>query len=197
MNNLEKKYKKDVVPKLKKQFLIGNDLAVPRVEKVVVNAGLGKGLQEKSFAEHVTKTLRRITGQNPVLTKAKKSIASFKIRQGMVIGAKVTLRGNRMYDFVEKLIKVSLPRVRDFRGLTVGSFDRKGNFTIGVAEHIIFPEIKADEVEKLHGLEIVVHTTARNDQEGYALLKFLGFPFKDDIQEKGKTKKKKKRSTEE
>ena len=176
--------KTEVNPELKKVLEIKNDMMVPKIEKVVLNVGVGKSLQDKSYTDHVVETLRRITGQQPVLTKARKSISSFKIREGMVVGVKVTLRGQKMYDFLEKLIKVSLPRVRDFRGLSVKSFDRQGNFTIGVKEHLIFPEINPDEVEKIHGLEIIVTTTASDRREGYWLLKLMGFPFSDEYKEK-------------
>lgn len=176
--NLSELYKKQVIPQLKEEFGYKNTLAVPRLEKVVLNVGLSKGLKDKAFIETAESTLTRITGQKPVPTKAKKSISNFKIREGMVIGMKVTLRGKKMYDFVEKLIKVTLPRVRDFRGLDLKSIDPHGNLTIGIKEHIAFPEIKVDEIERVHGLELTVVTTAKNKKEGRALLKALGFPFK-------------------
>lgn len=176
----------EVNPELVAKLGIGNKMIIPKIDKVIVNVGIGRSLQDKSFTDHVKETLRRATGQQPVLTKAKKSISAFKIREGMSIGMKVTLRGQKMYDFVERLIKVSLPRVRDFRGLSVKSFDQQGNFTIGVKEHLIFPEINADEVEKIHGLEIIISTTARNDYQAYWLLKLIGFPFKDEVKEKVK-----------
>ena len=178
--NLSEYYKKKVVPEMKKQFNYKNDLQVPKLEKVVLNAGLSKGLKDASFMETVENTLSRISGQKPLKTKAKKSISNFKIRQGMVIGMKVTLRGRRMYDFVEKLIKVTLPRVRDFRGLALNMLDTNGNLNIGIKEHIAFPEIKADEIEKLHGLEIAIVSTEKSKTEGQALFAALGFPFKAD-----------------
>ena len=176
--NLKEFYQKKVVQILKQEFGFKNDFQVPKVEKVVINAGLGKGLKDATFIDNVESTLTRITGQKPLKTKAKKSISNFKIRQGMVIGLKVTLRGKRMYDFVEKLIKITLPRVRDFRGLPLESIDKKGNLNIGIKEHIAFPEIKADEIEKLHGLEIALVSSAKTREEGEALFKALGFPFK-------------------
>jgi large subunit ribosomal protein L5 len=172
-------YQKKIIAELKKQFGYKNDLQVPKIEKVVINVGLGKGIKDANFIDNVESTLLRITGQKPIKTKAKKSISNFKIRQGMVIGMKVTLRGKRMYDFVAKLVKVTLPRVRDFRGLTSKAIDKEGNFNIGIKEHLAFPEIKADEIEKLHGLEIAIVTTAKTREEGKALLFALGFPFKD------------------
>lgn len=177
---LNEYYKTKIVPELKKQFNYKNAMQVPKLEKVVLNAGLSKGLKDASFIETVESTLTRITGQKPLRTKAKKSISNFKIRQGMVVGMKVTLRGKRMYDFVEKLVKVTLPRVRDFRGLSTAILDKNGNLNIGIREHIAFPEIKADEIEKLHGLEIAIVTTAKNKVESQALFAALGFPFKSE-----------------
>ena len=175
----QEKFKKKIIPELKKQFGLKNDLEVPKIEKVVLNVGLGKSLKDANFLDNVESTLMRITGQKPIKTKAKKSISNFKIRKGMVIGMKVTLRGQRMYDFLEKLVDVVLPRVRDFRGLTAKAIDQGGNLNIGIKEHLAFPEIKADEIEKLHGLEIAVVTTAKNREEGRALLTAFGFPFKE------------------
>jgi large subunit ribosomal protein L5 len=179
--NLKEIYQKKAVPELKKQFGYKNDLQVPKLEKAVLNVGLGKGIKDASFIENAESTLLRITGQKPLKTKAKKAISNFKIRQGMVIGLKVTLRGQRMWDFVEKLIKVTLPRVRDFRGLDLKALDKKGNLNIGIKEHLAFPEIKVDEIEKLHGLEIAIVTTAKTKEEGAALFVALGFPFKEAI----------------
>jgi large subunit ribosomal protein L5 len=179
--NLTEYYKKKAVPELKEQFKYKNSLQVPKLEKVVLNAGLSKGLKDASLIEAIESTLSRISGQKPLKTKAKKSISNFKIRKGMVIGMKVTLRGKRMYDFVEKLIKVTLPRVRDFRGLSLDILDKNGNLNIGIKEHTAFPEIKADEIEKLHGLEIAIVTTAKSKKEGQALFTALGLPFKADI----------------
>jgi len=178
--NLKEYYQKQVVPELKKEFEYKNDNQVPKLEKVILNVGLGKGLKDASFIENVESTLTRITGQKPVKTLAKKSISNFKIREGMVIGMKVTLRAQRMYDFVDKLIKVTFPRTRDFRGLSVKAVDKKGNLNIGIREHIAFPEIKADEIERLHGLEVAVVNTAKTREEGLTLFKALGFPFKEE-----------------
>lgn len=177
---LREKYQKQVVPKLKEVFKYPSVMAVPNINKVVVNVGAGRVLQDPKYLEVIEDNLRRITGQQPVKTKAKKSISSFKIRQGMVIGFKVTLRGQRMWDFIEKLVNIALPRVRDFRGLDRKGFDKHGNYTLGFKEYINFPEIRSDEIEKVHGLEITITTTAKTDAEGYALLDLLGFPFKKD-----------------
>lgn len=176
--NLKEKYKKEIIPEMKKIFGYKNDLAVPSLEKIVVNVGVGKNLKEPNFIEAVEKTLIRITGQRPVKTKARKSISGFKIREGLVIGLVVTLRGQRMYDFTQKLINVTLPRVRDFRGLPEKSIDGRGNLSIGFKEYICFPEIRPDEVEKLHGLEVSIATTAKSHKEGLGLFKLLGFPFR-------------------
>jgi len=178
MKRLDEQYKKDVVPKLQEKFGYKNNLAVPKLSKVVLNVGIGPGLKDSDYLESVKQLLSRISGQQSVETRAKKAIASFKIREGMIVGVKVTLRGQRMYDFIEKLIHVTLPRVRDFRGLDPKNFDGQGNYSIGFKEHVAFPEIRSDEVEKIYGLEVNIATTATNDEEGYELLKLLGFPFK-------------------
>ncbi len=177
--SLKEKYKKDTLAKMKKDFGYKNDLSVPRIDKVTLNIGLGKSLNNKEYASIGEKTLLRITGQKPVFTKAKKSISAFKIREGMVVGAKVTLRGKRMYDFLDKLIHITFPRVRDFRGIDAEHkhLDKKGGFSYGFKEHIVFPEIKTDEVEHIHGLEVAISTTAKTKAECYFLLKYLGFPF--------------------
>lgn len=176
---IKEKYEKEVVPQLMEKFSWRNKMAVPKILKVTVNIGAGRGLQDAKFFELVENTLVRITGQKPAPTKAKKSISAFKIREGQVIGYKVTLRGNRMFDFLNKLIHVSLPRVRDFHGLDSSKLlDRQGNLTIGFKEHIVFPEIRSDEVERLHGLEICISTSAKKREEGVELFKLLGFPFK-------------------
>lgn len=180
MNSLKEKYLKEVTPEMKERLGGKNNLAVPRLEKVIINVGTGRAIREPKFIDVVVNTLTRITGQKPVLTKAKKSISNFKIRKGMTVGAKVTLRGKRMYDFIEKLIKVSLPRVRDFRGLSPQAVTAQGNLSIGFKEHTVFPEIKSDEVEALHGLEVNIATTAKTKKEGIMLLKLLGFPFQDE-----------------
>jgi large subunit ribosomal protein L5 len=181
MNNLRTKYLQEVVPKMKQDCLLKNDNEVPRLEKVVINAGIGKALKDERFMDIVSHTLTQISGQKPAKMRAKKSIAAFKIREGMTVGMKVTLRGRRMYDFVEKLIHVVLPRVRDFRGISPSSMDGNGNVSIGVKEHIVFPEINPEEVDRLHGLEVAISTTAGNNTLGFKLLKEIGFPFKDDV----------------
>lgn len=175
---LRELYKKEIVPRMKEKFGYKNNLAVPRLDKAVVNVGFGRHAKEKKYIENIEKNLAKITGQKPVLTKAKKSVASFKVREGMTIGAKVTLRGARMHDFVEKLINISFPRTRDFRGISEKSVDKSGNLTVGFREHLAFPEISADDVENVHGLEVCISTTAKTRDEGLELLKYLGFPFK-------------------
>ncbi len=181
---LKELYKKQIIPKVKKKFGYKNDLAVPKLNKVVVNVGFGRHTKEKDYIEKVESSLARITGQRSVPTKAKKSISAFKVRQGMTIGAMVTLRGQRMYDFVEKLIHVSFPRIRDFRGISERQVDREGNLTVGFREHLAFPEIRADEVDNVHGLEVTVVTTTKTQEEGLELLKLMGFPFKHEESEK-------------
>lgn len=173
-------YKKEVVPKLKESLGYKNILAVPVLRSVTLNVGLGPGLKDAKFLETAEKTLIRITGQRPVKTKARKSISTFKIREGMVVGMKVTLRGKRMWDFLEKLFYVSLPRVRDFRGLSVKAFDGQGNYSIGFKEHLAFPEVRSEEIEVLHGLQVTISTTAKNNEEAKALLTHLGLPLKKD-----------------
>lgn len=179
MANLKEVYQKKMVPKLMKELKLSNKLAAPKVRKIVLNIGLSKAISDKKIADVAVATLTRITGQKPVLTKAKKSISNFKIREGMVVGAMVTLRGPRMYDFLEKLVKVSIPRMRDFHGLDPKKgFDKNGNFSIGLSEHIIFPEIGSGEVENIHGLEVTIKTTAKDKAEAKLLLTQIGLPFK-------------------
>jgi large subunit ribosomal protein L5 len=181
MSRLEERYKKELRGQLQKTLELGNVMAVPKVEKVVLNIGIGKATQDKQWIELATSILERITGQKPVTTKAKKSISNFKVREGMVVGAKVTLRGEKMYDFLDKLINVTFPRLRDFFGLELKKgFDKNGNYTIGLKEHIVFPEIGMDDVEKTHGLEVTVVTSAKNRKDSLELLKVLGFPFQKD-----------------
>ena len=172
-------YKDVVAPALKEQFGYANIMQVPKIEKVTVNVGYGRQAKDKAYIENVDNTLRMITGQKPVHNKAKKSISNFKIREGMEIGASVTLRGARMYEFLYRLINLTFPRVRDFRGISPKSFDKQGNYSFGLRENIAFPEINADAIEKIHPLEIVVTTTAGNKEEGFALLEKLGFPFQE------------------
>lgn len=173
-------YKTSVVPALKERFSLTNALQVPRITKVTLNVGVGKSLKDSGVLAVVEESLTRITGQRPVKTKAKKSIASFKIRKGMVVGFSVTLRKKRMVDFLEKLVSVALPRVRDFRGLDPKAVDRAGNLSIGFRENLSFPEIKSDEIERTHGLEVSITTTAKNREQGLALFTLLGFPLKKE-----------------
>jgi len=177
---LQEKYKKKIIPAMKEKFGYSNIMEVPRLNKIVVNVGFGRHVKEKAFIDSIISGLTRITGQKPIQTKAKKSISSFKVRKGMVIGACVNLRGWRMNDFADKLINISFPRIRDFRGLSDKAVDRNGNLTVGFKEHLAFPEIKADEVENIFGLEICLATTAKNREEGLELFKQLGFPFKKE-----------------
>ncbi|HLD60805.1 MAG TPA: 50S ribosomal protein L5 [Patescibacteria group bacterium] len=174
---LYQKYKKEVVPALQKELGYKNVMEVPRVSKVVVNAGIGRFIKEANFIENVEKTLAKITGQKPVRTKAKQSISNFKIREGQEIGVMVTLRGPRMYQFLERLVNVTFPRVRDFHGISDKGFDRQGNYTIGFKENVAFPEVKMEEIEKIHGLQLIINTNAKDKESGKALLKHLGFPF--------------------
>jgi len=177
MNRLKAKYNKEIIPQMQSRFGFKNKLSVPKVAKVVLNVGISSARGDDKFRELVAKTLSRISGQKPVFTKAKSSISAFKIREGQIIGAKITLRGKRMYTFLDKLVSLTLPNVRDFRGLSDKSFDKNGNFTIGFKEYLPFPEINPDEVENIHGLEVCISTTAGSKEEGFALLSLLGFPF--------------------
>ena len=175
--NLKETFNKEIVPQLKETLGLDNVMAVPRVTKIVVNMGVGEAAIDKKHLESAQNDLQAITGQKPVVTKARKSVASFKIRDGWPIGCKVTLRGKRMYDFLERLIHIAIPRERDFRGLSIKSFDGQGNYTMGIKEHIIFPEIDYDKVQKIRGMDISITTSAKNDEEGLSLLKELNFPF--------------------
>lgn len=178
MKSIAAKNKSEIFAALQQELGYTNVNAVPRLDKVIVNAGLSKSIMDTAYTDVALDVLKRITGQQPVKTLAKKSISNFKIRQGMVVGAKVTLRCARMYAFVQRLVHVALPRVRDFQGLDPSAFDGQGNYSIGFSEHIMFPEISSDEVEKIVGLEVNIVTTAQGDKEGLALLRLLGFPFK-------------------
>ena len=178
MSILKEKYHAEVRPALMEHFSYKNILEVPRLEKVVINMGIGEGKENPKFLEAAAKELALIAGQKPVITKAKKSVASFKLREGMSIGCKVTLRGERMYDFVSKLINVALPRVRDFRGVSPKAFDGRGNYTLGLKEQIIFPEINYDQVERMQGMDITIVTNAKTDEEAKELLRKMGMPFK-------------------
>jgi len=177
MTQLKEKYIKEVIPAMQEKFGYQNSMAVPKMEKVTINVGISASKKDDKHQELVEKTLTRITGQKPVMTKARQAISAFKIRQGNVVGAKVTLRSERMYDFVSKLINITLPRVRDFRGINPKSVDRAGNLNIGFKEHIAFAEIDPSEVEMLHGLEVAITTSAKNYEEGFELFRLLGVPF--------------------
>lgn len=177
-SRLNARYKAEIVPALMKRFGFKNPMAVPKVAKVVVNIGLGEASQNIKLLDVAAVELGQITGQKPVITRAKKSISNFKIRKGMPIGCCVTLRGDRMYEFLDRLVNVVLPRVRDFRGLPANSFDGRGNYTMGLKDQLVFPEIDYTRVDKIKGMNITVNTTARNDEEGRELLKLLGVPFR-------------------
>lgn len=177
-NRLKAKYDQEVTPKLVEQFDYSSVMAVPKLDKIVINMGVGDAVANSKNLDKAVDELTLISGQKPVITYAKKSVAAFRLREGMPIGCKVTLRGRRMYDFLDKLINVSLPRVRDFQGVSSRSFDGRGNYTLGVKEQLIFPEVSYDDVEKVRGMDIVIVTTANTDEEGHALLKELGMPFR-------------------
>ncbi len=177
-SRLRQKYQKEVLPALMKEFELTNPMAAPRVHKVVVNMGIGEATQNAKLLEPAAAELAQITGQKPVITKAKKSIAAFKVREGMPIGVMVTLRGDRMYEFLDRLMNVALPRVRDFRGVSTKSFDGRGNYTLGLREQLIFPEIDYSKVEKLKGMNVTIVTSARNDDQARSLLKHMGMPFR-------------------
>lgn len=178
MARLKEKYRKELAPKLLKDLQLGNVMRVPKVEKVVVNMGVGEAIQNSKLLESAVEELGNITGQKPVITKAKKSIAGFKLREGMPIGCMVTLRQKRAYEFLDRLINIALPRVRDFKGVSPKAFDGRGNYTLGITEQIIFPEIELDKIAKIGGLNISIVTTAQTDEEGRALLTELGMPFR-------------------
>ena len=178
VSRLKDKYQKEVVPALIEKFGYKNKMQVPKLEKVTIKMGLGEAVQNPKAVDAAVNDLKVITGQKPVVTRAKKSVAAFKLRAGMQIGAKVTLRGQRMYDFVDKLVNVVLPRVRDFRGVSLKSFDGRGNYTLGIKEQIIFPEIDYDKVDKVRGMDVTFVTTAKNDEEAGELLRLLGMPFR-------------------
>ena len=178
MNRLNQKYKETVVPALMKQFNYKSVMEVPYIDKVVINIGVGDAIANSKALDDAVAELAAITGQAPVITKAKKSIANFKVREGMPIGCKVTLRREKMYDFLDKLMNISLPRVRDFRGVSDTSFDGRGNYTLGIKEQIIFPEIDYDKIDKVRGMDVVIVTTAKTNEEAKALLTEMGMPFK-------------------
>jgi large subunit ribosomal protein L5 len=177
---LKERYYNEVIPALKKSLNMSNIMEVPRIQKVVVNIGLGEALENAKALDAAVSDLTQITGQKPVVTKARVSIANFKLREGRSIGAKVTLRGERMWSFLDRLMNIALPRVRDFRGISPDAFDGRGNYTLGLREQLVFPEIEYDKIDKLRGLEISIVTTARNDEQGRQLLQLLGMPFRKE-----------------
>lgn len=176
---LKEQYLEEVRPRLREEFNYRNDLEVPKVEKIVVNIGVGEAIANNRALDAAVGDLAMITGQKPVITRAKKSIAQFRLRAGMPIGTMVTLRGDRMYEFLDRLMNIALPRVRDFRGISPKSFDGRGNYTLGLREQLIFPEIEYDKIDKLRGLEVAIVTTAKSDEEGRRLLGLLGMPFRE------------------
>lgn len=178
MARLKELYKKEVTAKLQEKLGLKNPMEIPRITKVTLNMGVGEALSDKKLLENAVEDLTKLSGQKPVVTKARKSIAGFKVRDGWPIGCKVTLRSDRMWDFLDRLVDVAIPRVRDFRGLNPKSFDGRGNYSMGVREQIIFPEIDYDKIDKVRGLDITITTTARNNEEGRVLLEELGFPFR-------------------
>ena len=178
MARLKELYTEKLVPQLKAELGLDNIMEVPRITKITLNMGVGEALADKKVLEHAVGDMEKISGQKPVVTKARKSIAGFKVREGWPIGCKVTLRRERMYEFLDRLVTVAIPRIRDFRGISAKQFDGRGNFSMGVSEQIIFPEIDYDKVDKLRGMDICISTTARTDEEGRALLKAFNFPFK-------------------
>ncbi len=179
MARMKERYHQDLVPKLMKEFGYKNKMRVPRLQKIVVNMGLGEAIQNIKVLDSATSEIMTITGQKPMPTKAKKSIANFKLRKGMPIGCMVTLRKDRMYEFFDRLVNIALPRVRDFRGISGKSFDGRGNYSLGIKEQIIFPEIDYDKIDKIKGLNITIVTTAKTDEEGKTLLRLFGMPFRD------------------
>ena len=178
MARLQKYYRDTVVKQLMEELKYGNVMEVPKIEKITVNMGVGEAAADKKVLEHAVADLTKITGQKPIITLARKSVAGFKIREGWPIGCKVTLRRERMYEFLDRLISISIPRIRDFRGLNPKSFDGRGNYSMGVREHIMFPEIDSDKIDAIRGMDITITTTATNDEHGLALLKAFSFPFK-------------------
>lgn len=186
MNRLREKYQKKIIPKLKKELGLGNDLEVPEIEKITLNVGASKALEDSSMLEVFEDTLKRISGQKPIQTKAKKAISGFGIRGGQTVGLKVVMRSDRMYAFLDKFVNVALPRVRDFRGVPYSAVDDRGNITVGIKEHTAFPEINPDEVEKLHGLEVVITIRAEKRDHAIKLLELFGFPFTKEEVKKAK-----------
>jgi large subunit ribosomal protein L5 len=180
MNRLQEQYQKDVAPALFKSFEFRNVMQVPRIQKVVINIGLGESMDDPKALEAAVSDLTQIAGQKPVMTKARKSIAAFKLREGRIIGTKVTLRGGRMWAFLDRLMNIALPRVRDFRGVSPDAFDGRGNYTLGLRDQLIFPEIDYDKIDKLRGMEVTIVTSAETDDQARALLQLLGMPFKKE-----------------
>ena len=179
-HHLKERYLKEIAPALMKEFGLSNVMQVPGIEKVILNVGVGEALENAKALESAVEDVVAITGQRPVVTKARKSIANFKLREGREIGVKVTLRGERMWSFLDRLVNVALPRTRDFRGVSPDSFDGRGNYTLGVREQLIFPEIEYDKIDKIRGMEISIVTSARNDEQARALLRMMGMPFRKD-----------------
>lgn len=179
MARLKDKYTKEIAPALQQKFGYKNVMQIPKLEKVVINMGVGDAIQNSKAIDSAVSDLMKISGQRPIVTRAKKSISAFKLREGMPIGAKVTLRGDRMYEFVDRLLSVALPRVRDFRGVSAKSFDGRGNYTLGIKEQLIFPEIEYDKIDKIRGMDIVFVTTAKTDEEARELLGMFGMPFRE------------------
>ena len=179
---LKARYYEEIVPALRKEFGYSNVMQAPAVHKIVINIGMGEAIQNAKAMDNAVRDLSDITSQRPVVTRAKRSVASFKLREGMPIGCTVTLRGNRMYDFLDKLVSVALPRLRDFQGVSRDSFDGRGNYTLGIREQLVFPEINYDKIDKVRGMEITIVTTARTDEEGRRLLQLMGMPFKRQAQ---------------
>jgi large subunit ribosomal protein L5 len=176
---LRKKYKDEIIPQLMKEFSLRNVMQVPKLDRVVINMGLGEAVQNAKLIESAVEELTAITGRKPIVTRAKKSIATFKLREGMPIGVMVTLRGEQMYDFVDRLVSIALPRTRDFKGISPKAFDGRGNYTLGIREQIVFPEVNYDKIDRIKGMNVTFVTTAETDEQGRALLKSLGMPFRN------------------
>lgn len=176
-SRLYKKYQEEILPKMQEEFDLKNRMSVPRIQKITLNVGINARNTDKSVADNVENTLIKVSGQKPVFTKARQAISAFKVREGMVVGAKATLRGQKMYDFLDKFININIPRIRDFRGLNSKMVDKQGNLTIGLKESNVFPEIKSDDIERIHGLEVVITTSANDREKGLRLLELFGFPF--------------------
>ena len=178
MARLQQQFREKIVPELKKSLNLANTMQVPRITKITINMGVGEAVADKKVMDAATADMAKITGQKPAVTKAKKSVATFKVRDGQAIGCKVTLRGDRMYEFLDRLVSIAIPRIRDFRGISGRSFDGRGNYSLGVKEQIIFPEIQYDQVDQVRGMDITITTTARDDRHGRALLEAFNFPFR-------------------